>query len=419
MSDTVPDPELQAMGKPKQKTKRKWLILALFLGLVTGVVALGFQPFLEYWVRKEALSYGVVLDFDAVSLSSEGVDFDEARWTFLGMPGLRMSADDLDVHLNGRAPEKLTVRNLHVSAVGSMADLTVELASYTTAYPRAYGLPCEVQTVNLTWSSQAGVEPWLRVENGKVRSDASRTYFESPSVAVLGVPLGSTHAVWTGSEERAEIGIGSADLASSPVKLTIAGSEGKRTAELSVAALRASDLASSLGIPLPATPATVEGKVFFIMPKDPLKDPVAGTLALTINGFALPRPKELEGIVFGTRTVLTSRFDLSADRRLVKLSDLVLEAGALRATGSGTIDRQDSFALGKLDLQGSIACSQLSRSVGGASMGELGALLGQFAGQAVAGNVVWTAQVNVDSRNLQGFKLVPNVNIQCRLKMPF
>lgn len=418
MSDTVPDPELQAIGKPK-KSRRKWLFLGLFLGLVVGVLALGFQPFLEYWVRKEALTYGVVLDFDAVSLSSEGVDFDEARWTLVGTRGLTMSADDLDVHLDGRTPQMLAARNLRVSAVGSMADLAVDLATYTTAYPRAYGLPFEVQTVNLTWASQANAEPWLRVENGKVHTETSRTYFESPSVSVLGVPLGSTHAVWTGSEERAEIGIGSVDLASSPVKLTIAGPPEKRTAELSVAALQASNLASALGISLPPTPATMEGKVFFIMPKDPLKDPISGTLALTINGFALPRPKELEGIVFGTRTVVTSHFDMSADRKLVKLTDLLLEAGALRAKGSGAIERQDTFALGNFDLQGAIPCNQLSKSVGGASMGDLGAMLGQLAGQAVTGNVAWTAKVNVDSRNLQAFKLVPNVSIGCSLKLPF
>jgi hypothetical protein len=401
------------------KRTRRWPFVLATLALIAVTIALFFPSILSYVAKEQALARGVVLEFDHIALTQKGAHFERATLRFVGIRGLTWSARGLDVHVTAFEPEALRATDVEVAAEGSLTDLTVDVAAWAGRYPRSLGLPFAAQRVTARWSSAAGQPPWLTLEGGTLTARGQTTALRASALTVSGVPLGGASAVWMGSETRAEIGVGSEELAKAPLRLVLGGEAGKRTAELTVALLRASELLAAFGLDVPETKATLEGKVHFVLPAELETGIVTGSCVFDIHGFTPPHPKELAGIVHGDHTRVASRFEISGDHRTVKLSDLVVEAGALKTKGGGTLERTGDYALGSFDLRGSIPCAQLSRSVGSnAGLGELGKLLGDLASQALSGSVSFTVNAKVDTRNVRALQLTPSFGVGCGLRLP-
>ena len=401
------------------KRRRRWpFVLGAFVA-VGAVFAYFFPAILGYLAKEQARAHGVLLEFDTVTLTSRGVDFDRATLRLVGVRGVTWTTRDLDVHVAGLEPEALLAKDVDVALEGSITDLTVDLAAWTATYPASLGVPFSAERLAGRWASAAGAAPWLELGGGTLLTRGKTTVLRASSLSLSGLPLGGTSAVWTGSDARAEIGVGAEDLARAPIRFVLGGELGKRSAELSVSLLRASDLVAAFGIDLPPTKAAVEGKAQLVLPANLDKDPIAGTLTFDIEGFTLPHPRELSGIVYGDHTRVTSRFEVSGDRRTIQLRDTQVEAGALRASGDGTIQRAGTYATAALSLKGTIACSLVSRSLGSNSgLGELGKLLGDLAGQAVSGSVAFTVKVDADTRDVRALKLTPSFGVGCGLRLP-
>lgn len=417
LDDEPPASEPAAPPPPKRRRRWPFVVAALVLSLA---LALGyfFPAILAYVAREQALARGVLLDFDTIALTDKGAHFERATLRFVGIRGLAWTAQNLDVHVAGFDPEALRATDVEVVAEGSLTDLSVDVASWAGRFPRNLGLPFAAERVTARWSSAAGQAPWLVLEGGSLAARGQTTALRASSLTISGVPLGGASAVWTGSDARAEIGVGSDELAKAPLHLELGGEPGKRTAELRVAVLRTSELLAAFGIELPPTKATIEGKAHLVLPAELETGIVTGSFVFDLNGFVPPHPKELAGIVYGDHTRVSSRFEMSGDHRTVKLSELLVEAGGLKAKGGGTLERPGDYALGSLELKGSIPCAQLSRSVGSnAGLGELGKLLGDLASQAVSGSVTFTVKAKADTRDVRALQLTPSFGVGCGLRL--
>src|SRR5262249_5015554 len=141
----------------------------------------------------------------------------------------------------------------------------------------------------------------------------------------------------------------------------------------------AADLASFAGAPSPGA-FSVEGTIAAQGGDAPRAD-----VAMKLDGYTPPHPRELDGIVFGTTTSLRAKLTLESLANLA-LGAVAVETGALKLVGSGHY----RWGLGALalDLDGAIPCSALAASSASAHFGPLAAgLLGNLARSALRGNV--------------------------------
>jgi hypothetical protein len=136
-----------------------------------------------------------------------------------------------------------------------------------------------------------------------------------------------------------------------------------------------------------------------------------------LHGYLPPRPRELQGIVYGKTTKLGTAFRVADDRRSAALSDATLLAGALALRGGGLVERRAAGARLKLDLSGQVPCAALARSAVGANLGNnlLGDLVGGLAGAALRGSLTINAHVEADTSDLDRARVSPVVSGTCGL----
>ena len=141
-----------------------------------------------------------------------------------------------------------------------------------------------------------------------------------------------------------------------------------------------------------------------------------GNATAQVDGWIPAHPKELNGILYGDKTKANVAFKAGDNRETVALDPLRVQAGALDLKGSGTIARGGK-RLGKLrvDLQGSLPCSQVARSAGGEMGGIAGAVVGLLGDHAVEGNVAIHVRAQGDLADLKNVAITHDEKSGCSL----
>jgi hypothetical protein len=131
-----------------------------------------------------------------------------------------------------------------------------------------------------------------------------------------------------------------------------------------------------------------------------------------------PHPPELDGFVFGNETSFETRLGIPPDYRTLTLTQSRVKAGSFVLTGGGSVHRYDGFARAWLDLRGQLPCASLASAMAESTLGRvLGPLLGRTAELAVKGSVAVVVQVDADTRNLAGAKVVRTLGMGCGLRL--
>ncbi|MFO0757490.1 MAG: hypothetical protein U0359_13415 [Byssovorax sp.] len=415
-ADAPPPPRDEARAR-----RRPWgrVLLALLLLLIAGAV-LGKDPMLRYLVRREAARFGVEIEFTSASLGLHRVDLHDATLRFIGVSGTSVTFETLSAQMEGLHAQAVEAAGVVITLRGSAADRLVEIGAWAAGHADFFEVPGSGSDVRITWSASAAEAPWLDLPGGTLRSSGNGAVFRCPAASLFGVPAGALAAAYVAEPARLSIGLGKDTVDGAPIKIEIHPEEKPPSLDLTIAPLKVADLGAPLGLRLPAPGATVEGSAHLVVGEGKKgKEPIDGSLAMTLTGWIPPHPRELDGIVYGKTTTFTSKLHLDEERRKVTLSETRATAGSFKLEGGGSIERQDDHATARLALEGRLACADLARSAAlGDVGGVLGALLGEVAHVAVRGTVAIKVSVEADSRDVAAAKIKQEVGVGCGIKIP-
>jgi ADP-dependent NAD(P)H-hydrate dehydratase / NAD(P)H-hydrate epimerase len=163
--------------------------------------------------------------------------------------------------------------------------------------------------------------------------------------------------------------------------------------------------------------ASVEGTVDVSIGGPESKGMYAGKASFEVKGWTPPHPKELDGIVFGSKTKLGAAFEITPNLAEMRISKATMEAGAFRLAGPGTVKREGMAAKIKLTLDGAVPCSELGASAVGAHVdGLLGDILKGVARVGLGGEVKVRVTVDADTRAIDRAKVDQATTMGCGLR---
>jgi hypothetical protein len=409
-----------AKKPPGRALRRLLFVLVPLLLLLGGGLAFGLDPLLRWLVQREASRFGITLEYARISLKRNRVDLGGARLRLAGVSGMRVEIATVSAQIEGLTVKAVEAADATISLEGSVADRLLELGAWSSDHAAFFQMPGSSSGVRITWIAAPGEAPWLDLTRGTLAASGTGATFHSPSASLLGVPVGALGAVWAADGTTLSIGLGKETLAEAPIRLDLHPAAKPPTGELTLKPLKLEDLGAPLGLSLPAPGAVVEGSATLTMGGGRVgSEVVDGSLSMTLTGWVPPHPRELDGIVYGNRTTLSTTLHFSEDRKKLTLTDTVVAAGAFKLKGGGGVDRSSDHALAVLDLKGSLACSEVARSAALGNFGSfLGKILGDVARTTVSGTVGVSVHLEADSRDLKGAKIKQEVGVGCGLRLP-
>lgn len=413
-----------ASPAPRRRYLRAALILLALLALtLLAAGAAAYRPYVRRLILREATRLGVVLVFDDFELARGSVRLLRARCELASVAGLRAQIGTLTVTLDGLAPTRIDADGIDVAVEGSAADRFLVLSAWSTEHPSAYRTPSESRNVRLTWSARPGEAPWLTLTDGALSADGKAATFRAPSATIEGLAVGALGAAWSADKATISIGLGKEIIADAPIRIEVDPAARPPTVSAVMVPRKLDELAAPMGLGnarLPGTKnATVDGSARLTLGQHADRDAVMGSVTATIKGWVPPHPKELDGIIYGSSTVLGATFVVSEDRKKVTITEATVTAGGFKLKGKGAIDRDPTFARAVLDMDGAVACTDVARSAASSGWGDLlGGLLGGVAQQAMQGSVAVHVHVEADSRDLGGAKLQHQIGVGCGLRAP-
>jgi hypothetical protein len=144
--------------------------------------------------------------------------------------------------------------------------------------------------------------------------------------------------------------------------------------------------------------------------------PITGQMQARIVGYVPPHPRELDGILNGNQSSVSSNLRIDPAQAIVHLDNLVVATGSVKLQGAGTVTTTTHSVL-QAKVDGSSPCTALAGSVASNTVGGLvGGLIGDLARTAVTGSVAIDVVVEADSANLAAAKVVPSVGVGCGLR---
>jgi ADP-dependent NAD(P)H-hydrate dehydratase / NAD(P)H-hydrate epimerase len=326
-------------------------------------------------------------------------------------------ADRVTVDLKGLEPTRVTTRSASVELEGSIGHLAAELDAWSKRYPATARPPVAADGVTLAWRQTPGESPWLEATNASAQADPNGGSFYAPTATLFGISAGELSLGWWAGRDDLLAGLGHRDPNNAPLRLEVRPGPPLQ-ARLRVVSTPLPSLGALLGMRINEPGISAEATADLVLTPGPERDTIAGRTDLTLHGYVPPRPRELQGIVYGNSTQFTTAFQLSDDRRTVALSETTLKAGALSLRGKGSAERYDGGAKAKLDLAGRVPCTALARSVATANLGNLlGDLIGDVVSATVQGSLSVNAHVEVDTKDLDAARVTPTVGGSCGLKL--
>jgi hypothetical protein len=409
-----------APARPRRRWGRRILLGGgVFVLLLGAAAAVLYEPLLRHLLEREAERRGLVIQFDSVQLEPGSLLLRRVHVSLAGVPGLSADLTTVRLTLQGFTPRTLSARGVAIEAFGSAGDMLVAVSEWSSAHASTYRIPGACSDVRLTWAQARGQPPFLTASEGTLESAGTGGTFRAARAALQGVEVGTVGAAWSVDPAAVSIGVGKDSLDQAPIRADIRPTDSPPTATVTVRPVKLADLGAPLGVTLPTPGALIEGQTKLSLTRHGGKEVVRGAVAMSITGWTPPHPRELDGIVFGNRTTFTSNLELSADQKKVTLTDAEVAAGAFRVKGSGSIDRAADHALVRMDLSGSVRCTDLAQSAAASHLGDLlGRIVGDVARSAVGGSVAVTVRIEADSRDLKAARVQQSVGVGCGLRFP-
>lgn len=414
LPETAPDPPMRGSSRVIRRVAQLVVLVGVVLSLVFGT-----DPLVRKLIHDKAEESGVALlelgdwTLSEWSLSGPGrVTLTGVDFALDGVAGVEGSVENLDVALQGATPTSLTAEGATLELTGGATSLALSFSLWTSLHPELLQVPAEARGMTLRWRPRSGAEPWLMAEGASILPEPHGGRWVSEKTLAFGVDVGRVGAKWDGSAAEVALGFGQDELERAPVVIAVRPTEGAADVTLRKTSLKS--LAGPLALVLPAAEITVEGTAKLKLGKG---SEISGTTEVTFDGYRVPVPPELKGIVFGDRTVVTSELAIRADRGRITLSNMVVEHGAIKLRGEALIERDGEEAGVTATLKGSIPCAQLVAAATRTRVGgELGRMLAGLAGQATQGGVGITLEVEASTANLLGARIERRIGIGCGMK---
>ncbi|MDI1449664.1 hypothetical protein [Polyangium sp. 6x1] len=411
--DTLPD----TAPEPPKKSPRRRRIVAFVLVLSAAVglgVGLGHRPLVRWWIEKEARSRGIELTFDDFSPTWGRVVLRGAKAKLEGVEGLSAEAPWLAVDLDGLAPTRLEARNVVATLAVPLDERLEALAAFDRAHPGALDLPATAN-VTVNWGSKES--PWIVLVGQATKGRGDEGSFEG-TVAFEGTNLGPLGARWNG-KDPASIWLGAKTAEAAPLRLALDTKAKPMRLTATLPLTKVDDLARarSLSVPADLRGASVEGTVAVTIGGAEAKGMYAGTASFEVKGWVPPHPRELDGIVFGSKTKLGATFEITPNLEEIRISKATVDAGAFKLAGPGTVKREGLAARVKMTLDGAVPCSELGASAVGAHVdGLIGDLLKGVARVGLGGSVKVRVTVDADTRKIERATVDQAVTVGCGLR---
>jgi ADP-dependent NAD(P)H-hydrate dehydratase / NAD(P)H-hydrate epimerase len=410
------------LGLPPPRRRRRRALTYVLVGLVFLLLGGGVAAYLRLpaiakgMAEERALEQGVVLHVESVDLGWGWARLRDVTFSPVGVAGVRGRAERVTVDLNRLDPTRVTTRSAVVELEGPLARLSTDLDAWSKRYPSASRPPVAADGVSVTWRDAPGEAPWLEAAGAVAQGEPAGGQLYAPAARLFGVPAGELSLAWWASRDDIVAGLGHRDPGQAPLRIE-ARPGSPLHARLLVAPTPLPSLGALLGMRIDEPGISAQATLDLTLTPGPQHDAIEGKADLNLNGYVPPRPRELQGIVYGKSTQLSTAFRLSDDRRSVTFADTALKAGALALRGAGSAERYEGGAKAKFDLAGRVPCTALARSAATANLGNvLGDLFGDLADATVQGSLSVNAHIEIDTKDLDRARISPVVGGSCGLK---
>jgi hypothetical protein len=381
-------------------------------------------------IVEEAKKRGFEIAFADAALEGNHVRLKGVSARPVGVRGAAATAQEVDATLSGLEWQSLlfggadkvelvslTGTGVNVSLLGSAPSLALELSQWTKRYPSAYDMKAEAYQVSIDWRSTDKEAPWLQAWGGTVTRSEGGGRFQAAGAKALGTDLGAVGSTWTKDTGRVALDVKLSETSSSAVHAEIQLDPKNPTASFELTPTQLKSLSGVLGMPLPHGEVTVTAKAQLKLPPGLTEAPVPGSVHVELIGYVPPHPVELDGFVFGDRTLVDTDLEVSADQKTVKLENTKVRAGTFELTGNGEIQRAADYALARLRLNGSLPCLALASAAADSRLGKnLAALTKQLLKSNLGGSVGVTVRIDADTRDLNAAKVLQSIGVGCGLK---
>lgn len=406
-------------GMPKKRRWPRVVLATLGAAVLLGgiAIALGFGSLVRWLTLREAARLGVELELGEVEVAWESVTVVDFYVTLHGVGGVKAHVDRLTVSVDGLEPRRLEAQGIDLELEGAATDLGLALAGFAKDHPQIFALPAKAADVDVTWRPSPDEEPWLTLSDADVTPTKHGGELVAEKVEVVGLSVGKVGASWEGDDAEVVVGLGESDLEDAPVHVRVKHALARPEATFTLRPTELERLAGPLAVALPIRGVTASGVATLTFDGDGPAAPIDGTLEASFEGYRPPVPPEVNGIVFGDDTVVTSRIAVSSDRKRVSFDELRVLHGAFQLAGEGSAVRARDHAVLAMALKGTLACNQLAAAAANIRVGgQVGSWLGKLAGRVVSGNVGVVVTVRADTRALEKATMKQQIGVGCGLR---
>ncbi|WP_437751147.1 hypothetical protein [Sorangium sp. So ce1389] len=427
-----------------RRGKRRWravvaalVVLAVLAAAIAALLVLG-PPAIRRRIIAEARARGVALEPGVVDLGLGAVRLRDARFSLLGVRGLSGTVARATIELRGLSPARIAVDGVDLTLVGT--DALEGLPAWVAQHgPRAAALPLTTSRVRLGLRDRDGGPEVLALADGSLQRRAAASgqgaaprppgapqpeagVLKQARVLVAGKEIARTDVAWSIGAASISLGFGGEDVAAAPLRAELRPRPSP-SASIALAPVPLTAVGALLGVDVGAAKMIVSGTLDLRLAEGADRTalsqaPLEGPIALTVKGFTLPHPKELDGLLFGDTTTLKADARISGDRQRVALGGVEVAAGALKLTGTGTIERDGADASIGMDLSGSIPCSLLAGSAAMSHLtGAVGLLARDLMSRTLAGSVAVRARVDARASRLTAARVTPSAILRCKLRL--
>lgn len=425
-----------ARGKRRRRALIAALVVVALIGAAVAALLVLGPPALRRRIIAEARARGVALDPGVIDVDLRSIRLRDGRFSLLGVRGVSGTVARATIELRGLSPARIATEGVELTLVGT--DALEDLPAWVAQYgPRAAALPLTTGRLRLGLRDRDGGPEVLVLADGALERRAAAPVegaaappgaprpeigvLKQARVLVAGKEIARTDIAWSIGAASISLGFGGEDLVSAPLRAELRPRPSP-SASIELAPTPLSAVGALLGVDVGASTMVVAGTLELRLAdgadRTALSEaPLEGPIALTVKGFTLPHPRELDGLLFGNTTTVKADASISADRRRVALSGVEVAAGALKLKGTGTVERSGADAAIAMDLSGSIPCSLLAGSAAMSHLtGAVGLLARDLVSRALAGSVA--VQVHVDARasRLTAARVTPSAILRCKLR---
>jgi hypothetical protein len=375
------------------------------------------KPVVERLVTSRAERHGVTLKFQELDFGWGWLTLDRVEFRLLGVGGVRGQAERVTVRLNGLTPVEASGQGVRLDAEGALVTLVLELSRWIQRYTLALKFRLEGHDMQVVWRERPELPAWLTLSRGELSPTATGVRLQAGEAVVAGAKLGAFGAGWDVNDSYLDLGLGDPVGARAPIRVVVYHAVARPTVEFTLRPLLLERLAQPFGVALSAKNVTVSGAARLTFPPRSESGAIEGVSSIRLVGWVPPHPPELDGFVFGNETNFDTRLSMTPDYRTVSLTQSRVKAGAFVLVGGGSIQRYESYARSLLELRGQLPCASLASAMAESTLGRiLGPLLGRVAELSVKGSVAVLVQVDADTRNLAGAKIVRTLGMGCGLR---